>query len=92
MVKKFEDEVINFYSKEDREIGYIISKDREENIKTFNFLTISYSVLYIPKENKKYNTNDISNIIFKLKKMAKENKVSLASILKAYKRKSLIES
>ena len=83
IVKKFTDDVIEFYSQDDKDRGYILSKDREENKKEFPLLTVSASVLIIHKKSKQRCINNINNILSLQKKVAKNelSHVSLSSMV-----------
>lgn len=79
IVKKFTDDVTEFYSQDDKDRGYILSKDREENKKEFPLLTVSASVLIIHKKSKQRCINNINNILSLQKKVAK-NELSHVSL------------
>ncbi|QCT93748.1 EAL domain-containing protein [Caminibacter mediatlanticus TB-2] len=67
--EKFKKDVYEFYDKEDKEKGYIIAKDRNGELKKFDFLTVSAIILEIKKESSKENF-DYS--ISSLKKISKQ--------------------
>ena len=79
IVKKFTNDVIEFYSQEDKERGYILSKDRDGNKKEFPLLTVSASILVIHKNSKKRCITKINNILSLQKKVAK-NELSHISL------------
>jgi len=83
IIKKFTDDVMQFYSKEDRENQYISSKDREGNEKKFPLLTVSASVVIIDKKTKNRLLTDINSILSLQKKVAKgeANHMSISSML-----------
>ncbi|MFT7004198.1 MAG: diguanylate cyclase (GGDEF)-like protein [Sulfurimonas sp.] len=83
IVKKFTNDVIEFYSQEDKRRGYILSKDREGNKKKFELLTVSASILIVHKKTKSRCISKINNILSTQKKVAKNelSHVSITSML-----------
>lgn len=77
--RKFKENAEDFYTQEDRERGYIISKDREGNTKEFPLLCVSAVIVHINTQ-KIYTIEDISTQIAKLKKVAKNSQNKIASI------------
>ncbi|MBL0708576.1 MAG: GGDEF domain-containing protein [Sulfurimonas sp.] len=71
IVKKFTDDVMEFYSVEDKEKGFILSKDREGNRKEFPLLTVSASVIIIHDKIKIRSHSSINDILSLQKKVAK---------------------
>jgi len=65
----------SFYNKEDRERGYIVSTDRQGNIKKFFFLSISIGIVH-NKLRDLTSYAQISNIGSELKKAAKNSSAS----------------
>lgn len=83
LVKKFTNDVKEFYSQEDKNNGYISSKDRDGNPKRFSLLTVSASVVIIEEKSKYKSLNTIHSILSSQKKVAKEElqHVSISSLL-----------
>lgn len=83
IVKKFTDDVREFYSQEDKERGYIVSTDRDNIQKKFPLLTVSASTLIIDKHTKKRSLKDINNILSMQKKVAKHEPghIALSNLL-----------
>ncbi len=83
VIKKFTQDAKDFYSKEDKQRGFIVSKDREENIKEFPLLTVSASIVIIPKRAKNRFSGNINHILSSQKKVAKHeyNHLSISSLL-----------
>ena len=71
IVTKFTNDVVGFYSQQDKERGYIISKDRDGNVKKFKLLSVSASILIIHKKTKKRCLTNIDSILSVQKKVAK---------------------
>lgn len=71
IIKKFKEDVLSFYSAEDRHNGYIDACDRENNPKRFKLLSVSASILVIAGYSRYKEFNQIQNILAKLKKCAK---------------------
>jgi diguanylate cyclase (GGDEF)-like protein len=82
IIDKFSHDIISFYKKEDIDRGYIKAKDRDGELKRFDFLSVSAAVLEINFAVSKFK-NDYSNILAVLKKEAKKSKnhYSVASLL-----------
>ncbi|MBN2222215.1 MAG: GGDEF domain-containing protein [Vallitaleaceae bacterium] len=70
IAKGFEVLVKKSYTKEDLDRGYIISKDRDQQIKKFDLLTISMSGIY-GRINQYENVMQLSHYMSGLKKQAK---------------------
>ncbi len=83
VMTKFTQDAKNFYSKEDKERGFIISKDREENIKVFPLLTVSASIVIITKATKNRSSKNINSVLSAQKKVAKHeySHLSISSLL-----------
>ncbi|MEK7872081.1 MAG: diguanylate cyclase [Nitrospirota bacterium] len=45
VIKEFDQTILSYYDEEDRERGYIISKDRKDNVDSFPIMTISIAVI-----------------------------------------------
>lgn len=83
VVNKFADNAKEFYSKEDKEKGYIKSKDREAKTKKFPLLTVSASVLILEHETEKRSSENINKVLSSQKKVAKNEPehISISSLL-----------
>ncbi len=85
ILKKFSCDVESFYSKEDREKGYIIAKNRHGIEEKFGLMTTSAALLVLnPKAKKSISEENIAFIYAKLKKHAKNingNAVVAASLV-----------
>ena len=62
----------NLYSKEDKEIGYIVSKDRFGTTRNFNLLSVSCAIVEINCKSNILNFDDTLNIMKKESKSSKE--------------------
>jgi len=71
IINNFDNTIKNFYSEEDRERGYIISKDRQGNIQKFPFMTVSIACVST-KKRKIEHYGQIGQIAAELKKYAKK--------------------
>jgi len=83
IIKKFTNDVKSFYSQEDKENGFILSKDREGNDKKFELLTVSASVIIIEAHSKFKSLNTIHSLLALQKKVAKQEQehISITSLL-----------
>ena len=82
-IQKFTLDVKSFYSQEDREQGYIVSKDRENNSKKFPLLTVSASIISLHTNKSRRTINNINNILSTQKKIAKQasNNIAISSLI-----------
>ena len=82
IITKFTNDVIEFYSQEDKKNGYLRSTDRDGNVKNFPLLTVSASLLIIHKNTKDRCLEGI-NILSIQKKVAKkeEKSISISTLL-----------
>ena len=69
---EFEYSAKNLYSKEDKEIGYIVSKDRFGTTRNFNLLSVSCAIVEINSQSNILNFDDTLNIMKKESKSSKE--------------------
>jgi GGDEF domain-containing protein len=82
VIREFGLNVREFYSKEDQERGYIISKNRDDEIKNFPLLSVSASII-LTHERSRYNTNALNEILSLQKKVAKmeASHIAISSLL-----------
>lgn len=66
-----------FYSQEDQKRAYIITKDRDNELKKFPMLSVSASVL-VTKEGNFYSTSTLNEILSLQKKVAKSEPLHMA--------------
>ena len=62
----------NLYSNEDKELGYIVSKDRFGTTRNFNLLSVSCAIVEINSQSNILNFDDTLNIMKKESKSSKE--------------------
>ena len=71
IIRLLDDEIVQFYNQEDRQAGYIITKDRQGIAKKFPFVSISIAV--VNNERRTFtNVGEIVKIVTELKKFAKQ--------------------
>lgn len=82
LIAKFAEDVKAFYSKEDIQRGYIKAKDREGNMKKFDLLSVSASVVIVKQKAKK-DSETINAILSLQKKCAKKEseKICISSLI-----------
>lgn len=73
LIIEFSNKAKELYSKEDKNRGFIVSEDRESNIKQFSLLTVSASALVINNKTARRSSDSINNILSTQKKFAKNN-------------------
>ena len=83
IITTFEDNAREFYSQEDKQNGYITTKDRAGNQKKFPLLTVSASVLFLHTNKQSHYTGSVNNILSLQKKTAKadKNHLCISSLL-----------
>lgn len=83
IVHKFKQEVKAFYNLEDRQRGFIISKDRKERRQEFKLLSVSASVIHLDIRSKMRSIQVLNKLFSSQKKVAKRmpNHISLSSLL-----------
>ncbi|MFN3411914.1 MAG: response regulator [Exilispira sp.] len=75
VTKKFDQDAPSFYNENDRKTGYIVAKDRENNIKQFKFLSISLAV--VTNMKRRFDSlTDLSKVAAEIKKVAKSREGS----------------
>lgn len=81
-IDKFSEDVKAFYSQEDKERGYIVSKDREGNTKEFDLLSVSASVIVVKSKTRR-DLESINLVLSSQKKIAKKDqgKICISSLL-----------
>ena len=81
-IEKFSEDVKAFYSQEDKERGYIISKDRDGNTKKFDLLSVSASVIVVKSKTRR-DLESINQVLSSQKKIAKKDqgKLCISSLL-----------
>ena len=75
--KAFKNSVKNLYSKEDKENGFIIAKDRFNTQRSFNLLSVSSAIIEI---NSNSNLDDFDSVLSKLKKASKNSSLPISHI------------
>ncbi len=75
IINNFDNIIPYFYDEEDKKQGFIISKDRQGNIRKFPFISISIGVVFNKKGYFKHY-GEISQEAMNLKRKAKENEGS----------------
>lgn len=83
LLETFRIDAESFYDTEARQQGCITSTDREGNIKQFPLLSASAVVVDAPVPRRPFTVDDVSSLIAKLKKQAKNapNKLAIASLM-----------
>lgn len=74
---EFKNSVKNLYSKEDKENGFIIAKDRFNTQRSFNLLSVSSAIIEI---NSNSNLDDFDSVLSKLKKASKNSTLPISHI------------
>ena len=82
VITKFAEDVKAFYTKEDTDRGYIIAKDREGSIKSFELLSVSASVVIV-KSKIKRDVEKINSVLSVQKKFAKKDvgKICISTLI-----------
>jgi diguanylate cyclase (GGDEF)-like protein len=78
LLQRFSSSAKEFYSHEDKENGYIVTKDRNAQVCKFPLLSASASLLGIPKNLNNLSEQLINSILSKQKKVAKNEMHKIA--------------
>ena len=78
LVQKFKTDVRDFYSKEDKENGYIVSVGRESKKKKFPLLSVSASIVAVNQRSLDRTMDNINKVLSAQKKVAKSEKSHMA--------------
>jgi EAL domain-containing protein (putative c-di-GMP-specific phosphodiesterase class I)/GGDEF domain-containing protein len=83
IIEKFINDVKEFYTPDDKESGYIISKDRDGKTKKFDLLSVSASIVGVHKNSKQRDKNLLDYVFSTQKKVAKqsENHFAVCTLL-----------
>lgn len=79
IIEIFANQARTFYSPEDQDRGFIISKDREGNEKKFELLSASASVLFVNINNSSQYSNHINTVLSAQKKIAKADPIKICA-------------
>jgi EAL domain-containing protein (putative c-di-GMP-specific phosphodiesterase class I)/GGDEF domain-containing protein len=83
LINKFKNDVQEFYTPDDKEKGYIVSKDRDGNQKKFDLLSVSASIVEINESSNQRDKNLLDYVLSTQKKVAKQSEkhFSVCSLL-----------
>ncbi|MFA5455629.1 MAG: EAL domain-containing protein [Sulfurimonas sp.] len=83
ILTKFKSDARELYSKEDKQSGFISTKDRDGNMKKFDLLSTSASLVILHNAKQRKNIGNINEILSIQKKVAKQdvNHISMSSLL-----------
>jgi diguanylate cyclase (GGDEF)-like protein len=80
IINDFTDTAASFYAAKELEAGEYTAKARSGEIKTFPLLTVSAAIIRIPEGERGTNSDELSNVLAKLKKEAKMSDSKMAYI------------
>jgi len=82
LLQRFKADILDLYSKEDKDRGFILAKGRDGILQKFDLLTISAAILVLHKSHRPYTQDDITQVLAAQKKVAKRssNLISVASM------------
>ncbi|WP_343869969.1 bifunctional diguanylate cyclase/phosphodiesterase [Caenispirillum bisanense] len=78
-VERFRRDVESFYDEEARRLGYIVARNREGEVRHMPLLTASAALVVLPAGHGAGSIDDLSALIARLKKDAKQSPDKLAS-------------
>ena len=83
IITKFSQTAQELHTKEDKYNGYIQTQDRDGKTNKFPLLSVSVSLLIIPKKLNSLSENSINSILSKQKKVAKKEakKIAISSMI-----------
>ena len=73
LIQRFSEDIMAFYSPQDRGNGYLNGVDRDGTLQRFPLLSVSAAILYLPKNHGALSLEDISQRMASLKKEAKHS-------------------
>ena len=73
VVARFKDHASSLYDPEYRQRGYIVTPDRDGNVKAFPLLTVSAVVLAVPPGERSISLDEFGRLLARLKKEAKRS-------------------
>lgn len=80
LIQKFIEEVRDFYDAKDRERGYILSEDREGNIKEFKLLAVSAVIIRIGSGSTLLTGEHLQQLFAQQKKKAKKSSTHMSIV------------
>jgi EAL domain-containing protein (putative c-di-GMP-specific phosphodiesterase class I)/GGDEF domain-containing protein len=80
-IDRFSRDVLAFYNQADREQGFIVSRDRNNHVRKFQFLSVSAGCVFLLKNNQDVSMDELSNISAKAKKAAKTSPVKMSLLV-----------
>ncbi|MGA9046747.1 GGDEF domain-containing protein [Sulfuricurvum sp.] len=80
LIQKFIEEVRDFYDAKDRERGYILSEDREGNIKEFKLLAVSAVIIRIGSGSTLLTGEHLQQLFAQQKKKAKKSPTHMSIV------------
>lgn len=80
LIQKFIEEVRDFYDAKDRERGYILSEDREGNIKEFKLLAVSAVIIRIGSGSNLLTGEHLQQLFAQQKKKAKKSSTHMSIV------------
>jgi len=80
LIQKFIEEVRDFYDAKDRERGYILSEDREGNIKEFKLLAVSAVIIRIGSGSTLLTGEHLQQLFAQHKKKAKKSSTHMSIV------------
>jgi len=78
VIDKFINDVKEFYTPDDKQNGFIISKNRDGDEKKFELLSVSAAIVELHSTSKKRDKNMLDNIFSTQKKVAKQSETHIA--------------
>ncbi|HQS67600.1 MAG TPA: GGDEF domain-containing protein [Sulfuricurvum sp.] len=81
LIHQFEEDVREFYSKQDRERGCIVAEDREGTVREFSMLSVSAVIVYKGIESSIHSPEQLQKIFVIEKKNAKKSPEHLCMII-----------
>lgn len=80
IIKSFTDSATAFYEKDEVGYGKYSAKDRNGDMKEFALLSVSAAIIRLPEGQRDNNSDELSNILAKMKKEAKQSPSKTAYI------------
>lgn len=78
IVNNFAHNATSFYSEDERQRGYIFTRDRDGECRKIPLLGVSAAVIHLVDNNNNFDMDDLSELLARLKKMAKKSSRRIA--------------
>lgn len=79
LIERFASDAASFYRQEDRQNGYIVSNDREGNLRKFPLLSVSAALVFLKEDRPIFSDEHFNFVLAELKKLSKSSDIKIAA-------------